>query len=188
MLAILLGLVLFFIFIILIVIFVLIYNKFQRLNNGAEAGIAQIEVALKKRMDMITQLVEVVKSYAKFEKEVMESITKLRSKIGKKSNPEDLSNINNEISKLLDRILLVVENYPDLKASKNVTDLMDAIRDNEDEISRQRYTYNNIVQEYNTKLGMIPSNLVAKIFSYDKLEYLKFEKEISTRPSTEWNK
>ena len=168
--------------IIILGLFITIYNRFQRLNNGAEAGLSQIKVALKKRLDMISQLVEVVKGYAKFERTVMENITKMRSLVDQDIATGEIDKINGESKNILERILAVVENYPDLKASKNFIDLMNAIKDVEGEISRQRYTYNNIVQEYNTKLDVIPSNFVAKLLSYKRLEYLKFEKEVDNKP------
>jgi len=172
----------------LIIIFILIYNKFQRLKNGAEAGISQIKVALKKRLDMISQLVEIVKSYAKFERQVMENIAKMRSSIGEIKTPQDVNKINNESKRILNNLIAVVESYPNLKASENVKDLMNAITDVEDEIARQRYTYNNIVQDYNTRVSSIPSNLVAKMYSFKKIEYLEFEEEVNKRPETAWNK
>lgn len=172
----------------LILIFILIYNKFQRLKNGAEAGISQIKVALKKRLDMISQLVEIVKSYAKFERQVMENIAKMRSSIGEIKTPQDVNKINNESKRILNNLIAVVESYPNLKASENVKDLMNAITDVEDEIARQRYTYNNIVQDYNTRVSSIPSNLVAKMYSFKKIEYLEFEEEVNKRPETAWNK
>jgi LemA protein len=172
----------------LIIIFILIYNKFQRLKNGAEAGISQIKVVLKKRLDMISQLVEIVKSYAKFERQVMENIAKIRSSIGEIKTPQDVNKINNESKRILNNLIAVVESYPNLKASENVKDLMNAITDVEDEIARQRYTYNNIVQDYNTRVSSIPSNLVAKMYSFKKIEYLEFEEEVNKRPDTAWNK
>jgi LemA protein len=174
-----------FILICLLIIFIFIYNKFQRLKNGAEAGLSQIKVALKKRLDMISQLVDVVKSYIKFERNVLENIAKLRSRVGQMIDTNDVTNINKDSKFVLDKLIAVVENYPDLKASKNVEDLMNSIKDVEEEISRQRYTYNNIVQEYNTRLESIPSNIVGKIFSYKKLDYLQFEKEVDKSPKAE---
>jgi LemA protein len=169
----------------ILIVFILIYNRFQRLKNGAEAGLSQIKVALKKRLDMISQLVDVVKSYIKFEKNVFENIAYLRSMVGQIKDTNDVSNINNDSKNVLEKIIALVENYPNLKASKNVEDLMNAIRDVEEEISRQRYTYNNIVQEYNTRLESIPSNVIGKICSYKKLDYLKFEKEVDYAPKAE---
>ena len=179
--------------IIVIIIFViigliLIYNKFQRLKNGSEAGLSQIKVALKKRLDMISQLVEIVKSYAKFERQVFENITRLRSSIGEITTANDINKINNESKRILNNLIAVVESYPNLKASENVKDLMDAITQVEEEIARQRYTYNNIVQEFNTRVSSIPSNLVAKICSFKKIDYLQFEEEVNKKPNAAWNK
>jgi len=187
MLVIILGLIVI-IIICIILVFIFIYNKFQRLKNGAEAGISQIKVALKKRLDMISQLVEIVKSYAKFERKVLENIAKMRSSIGEINTPQDINKVNNQSKRILNNLIAVVENYPNLKASENVKDLMNAITDVEDEIARQRYTYNNIVQDFNTRVGSIPSNLIAKICSFKKIEYLEFEEEVSKRPDTAWNK
>jgi LemA protein len=165
---------------------IVIYNRFQQLQNGAEAGLSQIKVVLKKRLDLISQLVQLVKGYAKFEKTVMESVTTMRALVGQKIPSQEIDRINGDSLDMLKHILAVVENYPDLKTSKNVTDLMNAIQDVEDEIVRQRYTYNNIVQEYNTKLESVPSNFVAKLFSYKRLVYLQFEEEINIYPDMEW--
>jgi len=172
----------------IILIFIFIYNRFQRLINGAEACLSQIKVALKKRLDMITQLVEIVKSYAKFERQVIENITRLRSSIGEINKPQDINKVNNESKRILNNLIAIVESYPNLKASENVKDLMNAITEVEDEIARQRYTYNNIVQDYNTRVSSIPSNIVAKIFSFEKIDYLEFEEEVNKKPDTAWNK
>jgi LemA protein len=171
-----------------IIVFIFIYNKFQRLKNGAEAGLSQIKVVLKKRLDMISQLVEIVKSYAKFERQVFENITKLRCSIGSIKTPEDINKLNNDSKRILNNLIAVVESYPDLKASDNVKDLMNAITDVEDEIARQRYTYNNIVQDFNTRVNSLPSNLIAKICSFEKIGYLEFEEDVNKRPDAAWNK
>lgn len=178
-----------FLIIIVLVIsyFIMIYNRFKRLQNGAEAGLAQIKVALKKRLDLINQLADVVKAYSRFEKSVLENVAKMRSLIGKDIPPHEIDKINNRSSGILKSIIAIVESYPDLKASKNYLDLMNALKEVESEILRQRYTYNNIVQEYNTRLSIVPSNIVAKMFSYEQLEYLKFEENIYKSPELELN-
>src|SRR4030042_2069344 len=107
------------ILIIIISLLITIYNKFQRLKNGAEAGLSQIKVALKKRLDMISQLVDVVKSYIRFEKNVLENIANLRSRVGQMIDTNDVSNINKDSKYVLEKLIAVVENYPNLKASKN---------------------------------------------------------------------
>jgi LemA protein len=175
------------IILIILGLFISNYNRFKRLKNGAESGLAQIKVALKKRLDMITQLVDTAKGYAEFEKSTMTEVTKMRSKVGQISSAGELSKIGNQSRKILDNIIAVMENYPDLKSNENVKELMKAIQNIEDELSRHRYTYNNIIQEYNTKVDVVPSNLVASIFHFTKLDYLEFdEEEISKRPETKW--
>ena len=167
--------------------FILSYNRLITLKNGADAGLAQIKVALKKRLDMITQLVDTAKGYAEFEKSTMIAVTKMRSKVGQIMSAGELSKIGSQSRKILDNIIAVMENYPDLKSNKNVIELMKAIRNVEDEISRHRYTYNNIIQDYNTKTEVVPSNIVASVFHFTKLEYLEFnEAVISKRPETKW--
>lgn len=168
-------------------LFISIYNRFKTLHNGADAGLAQIKVALKKRLDMITQLVDTAKGYAEFEKGTMTEVTKMRSRVGQIKGAGEVSKLGNQSRKILDNIIAVVENYPDLRSQENVKELMKAIQDVEDEISRHRYTYNNIIQEFNTKADVVPSNVVAGLFHFEKLEYLEFdESEISKRPDTTW--
>jgi len=170
---------------VLIGIFVGIYNRFFMLKNSAEATLGQIRVALKKRLDMIDQLLGAVKSYAKFEKETLENITKYRASIGNAS-PEAISEIDRQSAGILGRLIAVAENYPDLKTSTTVVNLMESVKTVEDEIARQRSTYNNIAQQFNTMLDTIPSNIVGMIIGLVKLEYLKFEEAIETRPKIEF--
>ena len=170
----------------LIGFFISSYNGFLKLKNGAESTLAQIKVALKKRLDMISQLVDSVKSYADFEKETLQSVTEMRSRVGQLKDAAEVTQVSNQSRKILDNIIAVMENYPDLKAQKNVEELMSAIKQIEDEIARHRYTYNNIVQDYNTRTDVIPSAFVANMFHFKKLEYLEFEEEISKRPDTKW--
>lgn len=158
-----------------------IYNRFQSLKNSSEATLGQIRVAMKKRLDMINQLLGAVKSYASFEKETLEKVTQMRSGVGA-AGPGDLNEIEAQSRSILGRLFAVVENYPDLKTSTAVTELMASVRNIEDEIGRQRYTYNNISEQYNTMCDTIPSNFVASASHFTKLEYLEFEEEISEAP------
>ncbi|WP_456397278.1 LemA family protein [Desulfurobacterium sp.] len=162
------------------------YNRFQVLRNGAEATLGQIKVALKKRLDMISQLVNTVKSHARFEKETFEKVAALRSGIAKAETPEEISEIEKETRRLMGVINVAVESYPELKTSSIVLELTQAIQDMENEIARHRYTYNNIAQELNTKIDMFPSNLVAAMFGFKKLSYLEFGEEINKTPDTTW--
>ncbi len=161
---------------IIILYFIVVYNRLQSLRNGAEATLSQIRVAMKKRLDMIEQLVDSAKSYAHFERDTLEKITSMRTSLGSAS-PDELAKINGASKGLVGNILAVAENYPQLKTSEAVTTTMNAIRDVEDEISRHRYTYNNIVQEFNTMLDTVPSRFVASSAGMRKLEYLNFEED-----------
>jgi len=159
------------------------FNRFKRLKNAAEATLGQIKVALKKRLDMISELVDSVKSYAKFEKETLQKITEMRSSV-MKSDVKDIKKMDNEMRKIMGDIRVAVENYPELKTSENVKQLMNAIESVEDEIARHRYTYNNIVQDYNTMRDVIPSSMIASMFSFQKMDYLELGE--TEKPSTRW--
>jgi LemA protein len=165
-----------FILLVLAFYFVSVYNRLHSLRNGAEATLSQIRVAMKKRLDMVEQLVDSVKSYARFERETLEKITSLRTGLGS-ADPDELSRINATSRGLVADIRAVAESYPQLKTSETVTIIMNAIRDVEDEIARHRYTYNNIVQEFNTKLDTLPSSFVASSAGMRKMEYLSFEED-----------
>jgi LemA protein len=102
------------------------------------------------------------------------------------ASPGDLNKVEAESRSIFGRLLAVAENYPDLKTSNTVTSLMDSIKSLEDEIARQRYTFNNISQEYNTMMGTIPSNVIGKLMGAIKLEYLQFEEAIKTPPKIEF--
>jgi LemA protein len=162
-----------------------IYNRFVSLRNSSEATLGQIRVAMKKRLDMIEQLLGAVKSYAKFEKETLERVTAMRASVGS-AGPGDLNKVEAESRSILGRLFAVMENYPDLKTVGTVTSMMDSIKGLEDEIARQRYTFNNISQEFNTMMDTIPSNFVAKLMGLIKLEYLQFEEAIKTPPKIEF--
>jgi LemA protein len=171
--------------VVLILWIVSIYNRFVALKNSSEATLGQIRVAMKKRLDMIDQLLGSVKSYAKFEKETLESVTAMRASVAT-AGPGDLNKVEAESRSIFGRLLAVMENYPDLKTATTVTSLMDSVKGLEDEIARQRYTYNNISQEFNTMVDTIPSNFVAKLMGLIKLEYLQFEEAIKTAPKIEF--
>ena len=162
-----------------------IYNRFISLKNASEATLGQIRVAMKKRLDMIEQLLGSVKSYAKFEKETLEKVTAMRASVATAS-PGDLNKVEAESRSIFGRLLAVAENYPDIKTSTTVMSMMGSVKTLEDEIARQRYTFNNISQEFNTMMDTIPSNFVAKLMGLIKLEYLQFEDAIKTPPKIEF--
>ncbi len=162
-------------------LFIASYNRLFRFRNASEAELGQIRVAMKKRFDMIEQLLGAVQGYTKFEREVFEKVAALRAQVVN-AGPANLANIQRESANLFGSIRAVAEAYPDLKASETVKKLMDAIAGLEEEIGRQRYTYNNVVQEFNTMVDTIPTNFVAGVLGMKKLEYLKFGDEIEAPP------
>ncbi len=167
--------------VVIVVVFVTYYNRLFRFRNAAEAELGQVRVAMKKRFDMIEQLLGAVKGYTQFERGVFEKVAELRAQV-MTAGPQSLSDIQRESANLFGSIRAVAEAYPDLKASETVKQLMAAIVSLEDEIARQRYTYNNIVQEFNTMRQTIPSNFVASLLGMQKLEYLQFGDEIESAP------
>jgi LemA protein len=171
--------------IILIAYFFSVYNRLKSLRNAGDATLSQARVAMKKRLDMIEQLVEAVKSYAKFEQDTLTKITSMRASLGK-AGPNELNKVDSEMKGLLGNIIAVAENYPALKTSETVTVTMNAIKDIEDEIARHRYTYNNIIQEYNTMLDTIPSKYIGRSVGLSKKEYLDFFDEELKRPVVSW--
>ncbi|MGZ4903918.1 MAG: LemA family protein [Halobacteriota archaeon] len=162
-----------------------IYNRFVSLRNASVATLGQVRVAMKKRLDMIDQLLGAVKSYATFEKETLARVTEMRTSVATAS-PGDLSKVEAESRSIFGRLLAVAENYPDLKTSTTVISLMDAVRTLEDEIARQRYTFNNISQEFNTRMDTLPSKYIAHLMHLRPLEYLQFEEAITTPPKIEF--
>jgi LemA protein len=166
----------------LIVWAVSLYNRFYSLKNTHEATLGQIKVALKKRLDMIEQLLGAVKSYAAFEKETLERVTAMRASVGS-AGPGDLAGLEAESRSILGRLFAVMENYPDLKTSQTVMTLMDAIKQVEDEIARQRYTANNVAEQFNTMMDTIPSSFIGRFAGLTKLQYLEFAGEnLEKRP------
>lgn len=164
--------------------FVSIYNRLYGLKNSGEATLGQVRVALKKRLDMIEQLVESVRTYATFERDTLEKITRLRAEVSR-VGAEGLRDIDRESRTILGNITAVAESYPDLKTSNTILNLMDAVKSVEDEIARHRYTYNNIAQEYNIMQDTIPSRYVAGAIGLTKIQYLEFEEESERRPRIE---
>jgi len=158
-----------------------VYNSLITMKNGIEGSFSQINVAMKKRFDMISSLVESTKSYLKFEKSTFEQITVYRSR--GISTPEDAKQADAFARSVLGSIRVAVENYPNLKGSETVISLQNSIKAIEDEISRVRYLYNDQVQKYNTAIEQFPTNLLAGLMGFAKRAYLEFESEIRNRVS-----
>lgn len=149
------------------------YNKFVSLEEDVNASYAQIDNQLQRRMDLIPNLVESVKGYASHEKEVIGEISNARAKLAGAQGPEEQAAANDELSSALSRLLVVVENYPDLKANENFQQLMDELAGTENRISRARQDYNETVSTFNRQVKRFPGRLVAAIFGFDEKEYFR---------------
>jgi LemA protein len=161
-----------------------LFNRLQRYQNAAEANLSQIQVAMKKRLDLIDQLLEAVKGYIRYEKDVVTTLASMRSRVMGAST-SGLREIDRTSRSFSGALVAIAEAYPDLKAQTIVQRLMDALVDVEDEIARHRYTYNNIIQEINTMVDTLPTSAVARLIGLEKQAYLSFEDAVAAAPSIE---
>src|SRR3989338_7027427 len=166
---------------VLVVLYILgTYNALVTLKARIEEAFSNIDVQLKRRTDLIPNLVSTVKGYAKHEKSVFENVTKARSSLMKAETVTEKSTANNMLTESLKSLFAVAENYPDLKANTNFQDLQRQLEDTEDKIAYSRQFYNSNVLEYNTKIKVFPSNILAGLFKFpDQLffETTKSERE-----------
>ena len=142
------------------------YNNLVSLRNRVKNSYAQIEVQLKRRNDLIPNLVETVKGYAAHEKGVLEEVTRARSNVMNASNIQEASRADGDLSGALKTLFAVAENYPDLKANSNFQQLQTELSDTEDKISYARQFYNDVVLKYNNACQQFPSSMIAKIFGF----------------------
>ena len=151
--------------------FIATYNGFIVLKTRIQEAFSGIDVQLKRRADLIPNLVETVKGYAKHEKGVFEEVTKARSALMSAKTPVEKAEANNMLTAALKTIFAVAEAYPDLKASDNFKDLQRQLEDTEDKIAYSRQFYNSNVLDFNTKIKTFPSNLVANMFAFKQEEF-----------------
>ena len=150
----------------LIVYLLICYNSFVKVNNQVKEAFSTMDVYLKKRWDLIPNIVETVKGYAKHEKETLEEIVNLRSGSYEKMNDSTKVDVNNKISQGLGRLMAISENYPELKANENFKDLSNQLSRVEDEIANARKYYNGAVRVYNNKVEIFPNLIFARLFGY----------------------
>ncbi len=170
------------ILIILVVIIVItiigVYNSLVKLRNRAKEAWSDIDVQLKRRYDLIPNLVETVRGYAKHERELFENITKARANAinaEQTGEPKKVAQAENQLAGTLKTLFAVVENYPDLKASNNFMELQRELRDTEDKIQASRRFYNRNVRDLNIKIEMFPSNIIAGMFGFKKKDFFEVE-------------
>ena len=148
-----------------------LYNSIIVAKIRVSESLSQIDVQLKRRADLIPNLIETVKGYAKHEKELFEKVTKERANLVSAKGPAEKAEANSELSKTLKSIFAVAESYPDLKASQNFMELQEELSDTENKIAYSRQFYNSNVLDYNTKLTVFPNVFFVKLFNFKDAEF-----------------
>ncbi len=162
---------------VVIVVLVVMYNGLVQAKNSVKNAWSQIDVQLKRRHDLIPNLVETVKGYMKHERETLESVTKARQQAVDLSNASvaDRAKIENFLSQTLKSLFAVSENYPDLKANQNFLGLQEEITTTENRVSFSRQAYNDEVLNLNNKTEMFPTNIIAGMFNFEQAEFFEIE-------------
>ena len=165
------------IIVVLIIAVIAMYNSLVTLRQRVKNAWSQIDVQLQRRFDLIPNLVETVKGYMEHEKEVLTKVTDLRSSWSQAQTVAEKASLDNQLSETLKTIMAVSENYPNLKANQNFSELQAELTATENKIAYSRQFYNDSVTRYNTKLELFPSNLVAGMFNFQKKELFAAESD-----------
>jgi LemA protein len=161
--------------VLLVISVISIYNGLIRRRNQVDNSWSQIDVQLKRRHDLIPNLVETAKGYMKHERETFEAITKARSQAMGAKSVSEASKAEGALGEALSKFMLVVENYPDLKANQNFLSLQEELSSTENRIAFARQNYNDQVLFFNNKIQMFPSNIVAGMFGFGKRDFFEVE-------------
>ena len=163
-----------------------IYNSLVKLREQAEAAWADIEVQLKRRYDLIPNLVETVKGYAGHEKETLESVVQARSSAMGAQGPAEKARAEGMLAGALKSLFALVESYPDLKAAGGFRDLQATLGELEDDIQKARRYYNAVVRDFNTRIQQVPSNMVARMFNFRQQEFFDMPEEEMEVPKVDF--
>ena len=164
--------------VVLLVIFVISkYNSLVVARNKVKDQFSQIDVQLKRRADLIPNLVETVKGYAKYEKGTLEEVIKARNTYLTANTPSDKIKSSGELTGALNKLFALSESYPELKANTNFENLQNQLKDTEDKISYSRQFYNDTVLMYNNKVELFPSNIIAGMFGFKKENFFEANEE-----------
>jgi len=162
------------------------YNSLATTQVEVESSWSQVENQMQRRYDLIPNLVNTVKGYTKHEEEVFRAISEARAKMGSAQTPVQKDEANTELSGALSRLMMVVENYPNLKADTHYQQLMDELAGTENRIAVARKDYVAVVQKYNGKVVRFPTNVVAGMCGFDKMETFKADEGAKTAPKVEF--
>ncbi|PIV70802.1 hypothetical protein COW57_03275 [Candidatus Roizmanbacteria bacterium CG17_big_fil_post_rev_8_21_14_2_50_39_7] len=163
--------------VLLVLYLVGMYNGFIILRTRIQEALSGIDVQLKRRADLIPNLVETVKGYAKHEKEIFENVTKARASMMNAGSLQEKAEANNQLSGALKSLFAVAEAYPDLKANTNFQDLQRQLEDTEDKVSFSRQFYNSNVLEFNSKVQLFPGSIIAGMFGFKTAEFFAATEE-----------
>ena len=158
------------------------YNRFITLNNRAKEAWSDIEVQLKRRYNLIPNLVETVKGYAVHEREVLTKVTEARTKAMGAQTMEEHGQAENLLTQALKTLFAVSENYPQLRANENFLELQRELSDTENKIQAARRFYNTNVRDLNIKVDSFPANLIARIFNFSKMDFFEIEEPTARQP------
>ncbi|RAZ66684.1 LemA family protein [Planococcus maitriensis] len=162
------------------------YNNFVQLEEDVNQSYAQLESQLQRRLDLIPNLVETVKGFADQEQEVIDSVTEARSSMANAGSVEEQAEADAELSGALSRLLVVVENYPEIRSSENFQQLSDELAGTENRIAVARQDYNGSVTEFNREVRSFPGNMVAGIFGFDEKEYFEADAGAEDAPDVDF--
>ena len=176
------GIIIVAIVLILVIWFFATYNKLISLRNKKDDQWSQIEVQLKRRADLIPNVVETVKGYAKHEKGTFEEVIKARNTYVSAKTPEEEMKASGAVTEALSKLFALSENYPELKANQNFLSLQNDLKDTEDKISYARQFYNDSVLTYNNKVEMVPSNIVANMTGFKKASFFETDEKDKEAP------
>jgi len=164
-----------------------IYNGLVRMNEDVNGKFAQVQVQLQRRFDLIPNLVEVVKGYAAHEQKVFDDIAAARAKLAGAATPDQQVAAANQLEGALGRLLVVVENYPNLKADANFRALQDELAGTENRIAVERQRYNDAVRSFNTRLKSFPTNIIGRMMGFSPREYLQTPQEAQSAPKIDFS-
>ena len=162
------------------------YNQFVNMDEGVKSAWAQVENQLQRRSDLIPNLVNTVKGYASHEKEVFTNIADARAKLAGATTPADKIDAANQMTSALSRLLVIVEQYPQLKADQSFNRLMDELAGTENRLAVERKRYNDHVQEYNQLRRRVPSNIIAGLFGFPEAAYFKAPETAKETPKVDF--